>query len=153
MAKIFSLIKHLPWQQNFWTDSSMNFLRLQERRQNEIKWGGGIFWGHLHFWDCLHFWGGLHFWGHRHIKISWVWHCSAKVKSLSVALLIQALALLVTMSSMRGPPIPLPKAFFQNVHIGLKYWAPDRHIHTQTAVDMEVPPELKKQVLSSQHHY
>ena len=37
-----------------------------------------------------------------HIKISWVWHCSAKVNNLSVALLSQALALLVIMSNLNS---------------------------------------------------
>ena len=56
------------------------------------------------------------------------------------------------MFSISKPPVPLPKIVFHNVHIGLQHWAPDRHTDTQThtqthrhtAVDMEVPPELKK---------
>ena len=65
-------------------------------------------WGRLHFLDCLHFWGYLHFvvsisiylmsrpnflftaskFNLKHLRKIWAWHCSAKLKSLSVALFI-----------------------------------------------------------------
>ena len=72
-----------------------------------------------------------------------MWHCSAKVKNPSLALLSQALALRVTMSLISKPPVPQPRTVLQSVYIALQHWAPETQTDTQTAVDMEVPPELK----------
>ena len=56
----------------------------------------------------------------------------SKVINLRLALISQALALRLTMSLISGPPVPLPKTVFQNVHIGLQHWAPDTQTDTHT---------------------
>ena len=122
-------------------------------------WGHLYFRGFLYFWGCLHFWGHLQFWSHLHFEVVfsiysmsrsnllftasksdlkhlrwkfWVWHCSAKLKTLSwISMVTESLS-------------------EANISTNHKPWKKDLN-HKDTQIDMYVCPVPTSLVLDKNH--